>query len=748
MKNKFILAGLSLIISSFSLVSCNDENKDITITYHLEDELNTTKVETYKKGSKITELFSPSRVNGEYTFVNRYKDKSSATNLTKENVFYKNSIVNASIDVYAGWILTEQTGDWVNQVILDNSVSNGDEEEMGKVAGLRSYLGNYYVTDCVPFFYSTVYTHKISSDGSFYIYGENLDYSNIIVYKEKLAKAGYKINEVKKNEYYEAINPNYEFNLNFGVDAENNEEFYVKVSYLDDKEYKEKDKLPVHIFASEGRYVNLTKISSFDGVLKDSGKNIVSARTYLTNNGLPASVIYYKPDTTKKVGEDDTSNGVNYLANFLEKKLGLTTFNFSNSDGKGAMDPLGTFRIQMQYVTKNKSIQVLLYSLLNNDISYQYSSVDLSETYFGGLLESVPRLENRIYDTIFYKAVYNMNSRNGIGLNYFMINLGNDDLETYFLELVRKGWKSKSVGNGSAYLINPNDTTFIILNYFSKTTFLQNYPIYKNVNKGVIACSVGLAQFATSFPKDDINAFLNQNTRGEIPTIPEITNGTSYYFGKYKTQDASSGKVTVTETSYQLQIEMSNDISSEYKEKLEQAGWTVTLNSTSGVYKATSKDGRFTIQFLYSTNKTYGISYLVMVISYKKTYSGLTEYSKVQELLNYRFQEEVTLPVVTGIQDEKDFEVSEYYDGSSDRVLIHIIYHASNGNTAMNNAALANANILKAFENNSDWPVYDYNYNSDGVITQTFYKNESGLILYFINSFAHNYIGIYRERKI
>ena len=31
MKNKFILAGLSLIISSFSLVSCNDENKDITI---------------------------------------------------------------------------------------------------------------------------------------------------------------------------------------------------------------------------------------------------------------------------------------------------------------------------------------------------------------------------------------------------------------------------------------------------------------------------------------------------------------------------------------------------------------------------------------------------------------------------------------------------------------------------------------------------------------------------------------------
>ena len=104
MKNKFILAGLSLIISSFSLVSCNDENKDITITYHLQDELHTTKVESYKKGSKITELFSPSRVNGEYNFVNWYKDKSSATNLTKENVFYKNSIVNASIDVYGGWI--------------------------------------------------------------------------------------------------------------------------------------------------------------------------------------------------------------------------------------------------------------------------------------------------------------------------------------------------------------------------------------------------------------------------------------------------------------------------------------------------------------------------------------------------------------------------------------------------------------------------------------------------------------------
>ena len=46
MKNKFILAGLSLIISSFSLVSCNDENKDITITYHLEDEVYTTKVES------------------------------------------------------------------------------------------------------------------------------------------------------------------------------------------------------------------------------------------------------------------------------------------------------------------------------------------------------------------------------------------------------------------------------------------------------------------------------------------------------------------------------------------------------------------------------------------------------------------------------------------------------------------------------------------------------------------------------
>lgn len=747
MKNKLIFEGLLFVVSCISLFSCNNaESSDITITYHLEDELNSTKVDTIKKGSKIIDLFKPSRVNGEYTFINWYKDKDSALSLNKENIFYDGSIVNSSIDIYAGWILTSETGDWINKVILDNDAN--EVNDVSNVSGLRSYLGNYYVTDCVPFFFSNNYTHYIDHNGSFYIYGENLDYSNILVYKDKLSKAGYKINEVSKNTLYSATNPNYEFNLEFGLDETKNDEFFVKVSYLDDEEYKNKDQLPLHIFASEGRYVSLSKIVNFDGVKEGTGKDIISARTYLTNNGLPASVIYYHPDLSKKVNDDDNSNGVNYLGEFLKNKLNLSTFNFSNSDGLGAMDSLATFRIQMQYISKGSYVQILIYSMLNSEIEYNYGSLDLSNSYFSGLLDNVPRLKNKIYDTIFYQVGYNMNSRNGIALNYFMINLSNDDLETYILELLDYGWKYRSISSNYAYLISENDSTFIYLTYYSKNTFLQTYPNYKNVNKGVVSLTVGLSQFAENFPKDDLNSFLKQNTRGEIPLIPEIKGGINYYFGKYKTQNSSTKKITITETTYQLQIEMSNDISKDYAKELTNNGWSITFNESNNVYVASSKDTRFKIQFTYSTNKTYGISYLVLVISYNSVHSNIKTYNEALQYVNYRFDEEVVLPNINGLQNETDFEVTEYYDGSNDRVLLHVIYHMSDGKTAMINASNAYANMLKAFENNDDWVVFDYNYDENGVITQTFYKNKSGLILYFLNNYAHNYIGIYRPRKI
>jgi len=757
MKKK-ILALVLLLSNIVTLNSCSNQTSNIsssqssqiidnsiTITYNFND-LDKVEKREYEKGSVIDEFPSISNNSLGQQFVNFYKTKEAANSLDSTKIFYLGSIVNADIEVYAGYQdVNEVTSTWNEQVIKDITTESTTFLNYNKQIGLKRYLGTAYVENGVPFFYSSSYSHEIYDDG-FVIYGNNLGTSMLKKYIKTLSSNNFRVKK-KSDNLYIGTSTIYSYSIETGV-IQNNDKFYVKVC-LKDSEYAASNKLPIDIIGLDTKYISVSKLASFDGVQGD-----VTYTRNVTTSGRLINYITYTPND-KVVDEEDTSNGVNYLANYLDEKIGLNMYNMTSNSvvvGKVGLDTLSTFRIEISYDSDTNKISLYAYSLLDNEISYQYFSRNLSTTYFGGTLEDIPTYEDKIYDVSLYNVVTSSLSLNGIGIKYLLYNLDSTDLSNYTIQLLKQGFHLAEMSTTYAYLYSPNYKSSLYLYYYDPVTFTRSYSNYININKGVISADIGQGINVTKFPMEEVNNFFKANTKEEtIPEIPSLDGGKDYYYGNYKTTSSTTGSTSLTSYIYQIQIEVDEDVTASYADRLKEYNWTVSYSESSSMYTCVSLDNHFSLLMKYSTNTTYKRNFVVMVISYKSSHTGLTTYDEVQSIVNYRLGSTPTLPEIAGVQDQSKYEVTEYNDGTYDRVLIHITYSQTTSDdgtkiSASENGNIAKSNFDKAFESNEvgEWKYYGANYDSSGNISQKFYINNNGVIMYYYQSFAHLYIGYYK----
>ena len=660
------ILGLSLL---GGLASCNNESETYEVLFsNLQTgenfKINVPKGETIYDVTTDTSELDDFISDDTYELEGWYYTIQDANELNRGendvNVFSYDTPINEDIQVYAG-IAYKNFPSEVKEVV-------------------SSYLGTYETLDISPI--PLLKTDRISVDktnlNSFTF--ENVSQSTYDTYLQSLVD-DYHYTLVSDNTYLDTTE-SYLLELNCDESSRN-----LVVSYRFNDEV---GKFPSKYFASNFAGIDYSMYINDDSFMlaendKDNIDNKFLTRE-VTNGDITFKTIFYTP---KSSDLDPVTSLGDYLENNNFQLAGTNMYvdQFGSAVTQiGSVSNVPLFQ-NLEGVT-NEMLYIATYSVATSSIDEESLSESYAEyTNFEYPTDTYPLFDGaKLYGVI---LGYTYSSYTGPGLNIF--GLTTKQLDNIMLDLEEKGWN-----------ISMSDLS----NYYSYTCYspteeygirIQYYEEDRYIDLNTSIATVVYFHHDTAFDRASV-WFRNQNIGGG--TITNIPKFDAYSYGSGYLNNGSS---SISYTYYIIGTEVTTETYNAYLETLVNTNEWVRVSDT--VFENTScptfnsVDGYYTIIVLYDSDSQK----MTVQIYYNATTNVTTGYNDVINKIKARLQNENLvvpgLETLIGETDYKPVTVSQYYDGTNNRVNLTLYYDTleeaeeayNKYYEALNNSGYANA---------------------------------------------------------